>query len=453
MQVFSAQAVQAITSITLIPADQQDIITWQPHTKGICTSKAAYSFLMSQTQVQLPQQGSRSISQQAMSILNRTWKIRSIPPNIKTFAWRLIRRALATGERAARYSDKIDKNCSLCGSLENDSHLFFHCTLPRAVWFSSAQPFCTTALPNELDGIQETLPIIINTNSTDDHILITLTTLWYIWKARNDLRFNQKRWTVFQIHTAVQVDIQTTATALIAQEDLQDPHQQETHAGMTSPYAGPQAEEEQHQQSQTVAALLPAPPFFRLHLQALLEGPRCYSDAAIQPDGHSHAIRPAGLGVFILDTHTNPPQAFFLQVRMDNCASVIMAEAAAMATAAKVSTALHLQAPNYLTDSQQLASYFNSADRSPTPDWRIRHITQNFINLTGNSNCKIFKISREQNVTAHTLARQASRALVPASQDAVFSCFSSHHGTLCPLRMALQSVNWGSCSLITAKCC
>jgi hypothetical protein len=38
-------------------------------------------------QVQRNYQGSRGISDQAMIILNRTWKHKLLPPNIKTFIW------------------------------------------------------------------------------------------------------------------------------------------------------------------------------------------------------------------------------------------------------------------------------------------------------------------------------------------------------------------------------
>jgi hypothetical protein len=43
----------------------------------------------------------------------------------RTFAWRLLRRALPTGMRAGRFSTHIDKQCSRCGLEENEVHLFF----------------------------------------------------------------------------------------------------------------------------------------------------------------------------------------------------------------------------------------------------------------------------------------------------------------------------------------
>jgi hypothetical protein len=52
-----------------------------------------------------------SISQDANSILQKVWKVKIIPPFLKTFAWRLIRRALATAELAGRCSSHIDQHC------------------------------------------------------------------------------------------------------------------------------------------------------------------------------------------------------------------------------------------------------------------------------------------------------------------------------------------------------
>jgi hypothetical protein len=47
-------------------------------------------------QVHLPQQGSRSVTLQAKYILNRAWKHKMLSPLIKTFCWRLIRRAIVS---------------------------------------------------------------------------------------------------------------------------------------------------------------------------------------------------------------------------------------------------------------------------------------------------------------------------------------------------------------------
>jgi hypothetical protein len=63
---------------------------------------------------QLPNQGPRSISEQANKILHSTRKCKLIPPIIKTFAWKLIRRALATAVRAGTFSIHKDMNCAYC---------------------------------------------------------------------------------------------------------------------------------------------------------------------------------------------------------------------------------------------------------------------------------------------------------------------------------------------------
>jgi hypothetical protein len=148
-QVFDTAATTAISNVITVPSNDKDEIKWKPAPKGNCTSREAFKLLNSQMQVHLPTQGSRSVTTQSMEILRRVWAHKSLSPNMKTFTWRLIRRAIATGVRAGSLSTKINKNCEICNKLENDSHLFFHCSFARAVWFSSKTPLRTSLLPFE----------------------------------------------------------------------------------------------------------------------------------------------------------------------------------------------------------------------------------------------------------------------------------------------------------------
>jgi hypothetical protein len=108
-QIFYNQAANAIQNIVPVQSTCADTIKWKPSGKEECSTKEAFRFLNNQMQVQLPLQGARSISEGAMYILQRVWKHKLISPNIKTFVWRLVRRALATGERAGSLTSKIDK--------------------------------------------------------------------------------------------------------------------------------------------------------------------------------------------------------------------------------------------------------------------------------------------------------------------------------------------------------
>jgi hypothetical protein len=81
---------------------------------------------------------------------------------------------------------------TICGSLETDAHQFFHYDFACAVWFSTAPPLRANLLPNEDDGVLVILPLIIFDNIDDPLMERFLTTLWYIWKTRNDKRFRRK---------------------------------------------------------------------------------------------------------------------------------------------------------------------------------------------------------------------------------------------------------------------
>jgi hypothetical protein len=97
--VFDNQASEAIKKVTIVPSDENDKIIWKPATNGDCSAKNAFQYFNHLSRHQLPPQGSRSISHDNMIILDRVWKCMKISPAIKTFIWRLIRRAIATGVR------------------------------------------------------------------------------------------------------------------------------------------------------------------------------------------------------------------------------------------------------------------------------------------------------------------------------------------------------------------
>jgi hypothetical protein len=114
-----------------------------------------------------------------------------------------------------RYSNKISKNCTLYGLVENDAHLFFHYTFARA----ANPPLCTSVLPQEQDGVQEILPHLIHDQTTDEQMITFLITLWYIWKARNDHCFSNKKWTIFQVHSDVKANIAMSSVYLQQDEE------------------------------------------------------------------------------------------------------------------------------------------------------------------------------------------------------------------------------------------
>jgi hypothetical protein len=108
---FTPQIVQTINNIQLVPSTEPDILRWTPATNGKCTSKATHTYL--QQNHSLPSTGSRAISPHTHTILNKIWKVKTIPPLLKTFAWRLFRHALPTADRELVDSPQILTNSTL----------------------------------------------------------------------------------------------------------------------------------------------------------------------------------------------------------------------------------------------------------------------------------------------------------------------------------------------------
>lgn len=85
-------------------------------------------------------------------------------------------------------------------------------------------------MPLEQDGVQETLSLLINQNTSDDQTQVIFTTLWYIWKARNDARFQNKSWSVWQVHNAVAAEMKMSMHILegkILQVQIQQQNDEE----------------------------------------------------------------------------------------------------------------------------------------------------------------------------------------------------------------------------------
>jgi hypothetical protein len=95
--------------------------------------KQSTGTLLHKTPSNFPSRVLEAFFHKANQILTRAWKTKQLPPIIKAFTWRIIRRALSTAERAARFSNHIDDHCATCGAMEDDAHLFFQCQLPRVV--------------------------------------------------------------------------------------------------------------------------------------------------------------------------------------------------------------------------------------------------------------------------------------------------------------------------------
>jgi hypothetical protein len=183
---------------------------------------------------------------------------------------------------------------------------------------------------------------------------------------------------------------------------------------------------------------------------ANLQGSRCYVDAAVTPDDQNNNTNNAGLGIFILNFQVQPPQSIYVQAQLQRCHSVLMGEAAALALGATIVRALQIPYCSFLSDSQQLVHFLHQENRQNPPQWRIKPFTQVFNNTATTLQTHLFKINRNQNTTADTLAKQARTSMLTVQNC---NCSRPHCGPICTLFQALLQVDLNSVSILAASCC
>jgi hypothetical protein len=123
---FQRNTAEAIKAVKIIPCDEPDILCWKLTPNGKCSTKSAYKSCL---QALFDAGSPKPVppDDRALNLLHKIWDNKELLPRIKTFAWRITRRAIPTGERASRYSRHISNICCRCGLQENDTHLFFTC--------------------------------------------------------------------------------------------------------------------------------------------------------------------------------------------------------------------------------------------------------------------------------------------------------------------------------------
>jgi hypothetical protein len=299
------------------------------------------------------------------------------------------------------------------------------------VWASSTTTLNPHFINPHLDGVQHILPDIFTTNPTEVSLTKTLFLLWYIWKARNDKRFQRKSWTSFQVHNAAATHFQTNLSAweehnqpVVNQGPSSDPHH---HPNVEDPYMS--------------------------QFPSELQGFRCYTDASISPDHPMVGARRAGLGIFIVNTDLSPPISVFIKASMQKVSSVLMVESAGLALASSIISRMHIGETHLLVDNRLLVNYINGLDHSNPPDWTVIPFTQTVNNLLPGTTMTVHKIRREHNQMADSLARQSISSLQDNQLDFSGSCVNPSHANGCPFLEALQLVTINDVMILTTSCC
>ncbi|KAG7599644.1 hypothetical protein ISN44_As06g038180 [Arabidopsis suecica] len=178
-----------------------DMPTWIHTRDGQYTVKSGYH------QLTKPPSADISDSLRVNNLCKSIWSL-NIPPKVKHLWWKIIHNALPIAEALGRRRLRISPECLFCGeACESIYHLFFQCRVANEIWElspvdkTSGQFLAQNTL---LDKIQALLAGL-KKQQTTDHLFPFIG--WRIWKARNDLLFNNKRWSIPDVITQALVDL------------------------------------------------------------------------------------------------------------------------------------------------------------------------------------------------------------------------------------------------------
>lgn len=414
---FQQPLASAIIQTDIIQENSPDILCWDLTPNGICTSKSTYKLCLQDIHAN-PRFAPSHVSLQVKHLLNVTWKQKMMIPRVKTFAWRLLRKALPTGLRAGRFSVHISQLCSRCGQQEDEMHLFFLCDFARAAWFLHPWYIRMDILVQSHPNIHSVFLALINMNHPHASVPIILNFMWCLWKARNDYLFNRKRALPYHVNIA--------ATAL--SNELNDSVYISRQLQSKDPVSASAPTNQLPMQGKTIKTDL------------LVTGPRVYSDAAFRCKkipGLPQGSAATGVGVYL--SLPQDPMEVNVQIQASTVTTdtPLQAEALALLLAAQVAKRLNIFQPTFLTDCLSLASFAAKRKIAETTiPWTIRKVLAEFFCFSSDLHSQVFHISREINGIAHNVAHQVLTSL----EEPDICCFASAHRNMtCPVVSLLSN--------------
>lgn len=329
ISLFSSQTANAILQTPIINSDGWDTLVWKLTPAGDCTSKCAYKHCFNNLALPANQQP-KVVSSQIISLLNQVWQVKSMAPRVQTFAWRLLRKALPTGKHASKFSNHIEPECSRCGCVEDEMHMFFLCPFSKSAWYCHPWYIKTEILAASHHYVPDMIQALLSSGHPQINLISLYTFLWCLWKARNDCLFNRR--------CPRPVQVFAISNAIVQGSKIEDSALHGDQAPTTT--------------ANTHRAHVTGPTVQNFSCFA---GDAIFCDAAWKTDQNAHPT-PASIGIFIQVESNQHFKRLYVSALSPPASSPLQAEAFGLILATKLAEILQLQEPVFYTDCSVLAS-------------------------------------------------------------------------------------------------
>ncbi|XBJ16274.1 hypothetical protein VPH35_007941 [Triticum aestivum] len=247
--------------------------------------------------------------------------------------------------------------------------------------------------------------------------------MWCLWKARNDILFQRKDVSPFQIFfvahaitNSLSLEVRTLKQRKITTENHMINSQ----------------EKENQRQGITIDSIM------------LPDSVKIYTNAAWHELRNFDTIESVrtGIGIFLQVHQRDQKMEATISATIEHSQSTIQAEAHGINLAAIIINMLNIQQAAILTDNLTLAKA--AATRSPNSQpghWQIRSILTNFCNNNATKQVQVFHIPRSHNCEAHVAAKLTqSQNIFPEQSFRISCCNVQHKKWHCPLIQIIADI-------------
>lgn len=198
------EKLKGLKSIIKVWNKEEDVWTWKMEESGVFTVKSTYLKLEKLVLLE------EVWGEEEKEVFEEMWKS-SAPSKMVAFVWKAIRNRVPTKDNLALrnvLSPETSTLCVLCTRQEESSrHLFLHCEVARLVWLGLMAWMGSAFLipPNLFVHWYCWMGEVTNKKLVKGLGLIWHTTIWFLWKARNDKIFNNTTFEVDEIVEKIKV--------------------------------------------------------------------------------------------------------------------------------------------------------------------------------------------------------------------------------------------------------